>query len=111
MGAIVLPFVATHALVRGYTRRGVRRDELDASLPGDEIVPLPVTGYTMAITIRADASAIWPWLVQMGQGRGGFYTYERIENLLGANIHNADHVVPAWQQLKVGDRVRLTPDP
>ena len=65
----------------------------------------------MAITIRAAPSAIWPWLIQMGQGRGGFYTHEWIENLLGADIHNADGVVPAWQQLQVGDTVRLTPDP
>jgi hypothetical protein len=65
----------------------------------------------MAVTIRAAASAIWPWLVQMGQGRGGFYTHEWIENLLGANIHNADRIVATWQQLEVGDRIRLTPDP
>lgn len=65
----------------------------------------------MAITIRAVASAIWPWLVQMGQGRSGFYTHEWVENVLGANIHNVDRIVAAWQQLEVGDRVRLTPDP
>jgi hypothetical protein len=47
----------------------------------------------------------------MGQGRGGFYTHEWIENLLGADIHNADRVVSAWQQLEVGDTVRLTPAP
>jgi hypothetical protein len=47
----------------------------------------------------------------MGQGRGGFYTHEWIENLLGADIHNADRVVSAWQRLEVGDNIRLTPDP
>ena len=65
----------------------------------------------MAISIRAAPSEIWSWLVQIGQGRGGFYTHEWVENLLHADIHNADRVVPAWQQLNVGDRVRLTPDP
>ena len=65
----------------------------------------------MAITIHAVATAIWPWLVQMGQARGGFYTHEWVENLLGANIHNADRINTAWQQLDVGDRVRLTPNP
>jgi hypothetical protein len=49
--------------------------------------------------------------VQMGQGRGGFHTHEWIENLLGANIRNANRVVAAGQQLEVGDSVRLTPDP
>jgi hypothetical protein len=52
-----------------------------------------------------------PWLVQMGQGRAGFYTHEWVENLLGARIHNADRIIPAFQHLSVGDRVRLTPDP
>jgi hypothetical protein len=65
----------------------------------------------MAITIRAAPSEIWPWLVQMGQGRAGFYTHEWVENLLGADIHNADRVVSAWQHLEVGDTIRLTPDP
>jgi hypothetical protein len=109
--AIVAPFVAAHALLPWYTRRGGRDGERNAGLPGDEIVPRPERGYTMAITIRAVASAIWPWLVQMGQSRGGFYTYEWVENLVGANIHNVDRIVAAWQQLEVGDRVRLTPDP
>jgi hypothetical protein len=111
MAAIVLPFVGAHLVLPWYARRGVRGDEVTSSLPGDAIVPRPETGYTMAITIRAGASAIWPWLVQMGQGRGGFYTCERVENLLGANIHNAKGIVPAWQKLEVGDKVRLTPDP
>jgi hypothetical protein len=108
--AIAVPLVA-HALRPWYTHRAARDDERNAGLPGDEIVPRPETCYTMAITIRATASAIWPWLVQMGQGRGGFYTHEWIENLLGANIRNANRVVAAWQQLEVGDSVRLTPDP
>ena len=50
-------------------------------------------------------------LLQIGQGRGGFYTYEWVETLLGADIHNADRIVSEWQQLAVGDRIRLTPDP
>ena len=65
----------------------------------------------MGMTIHAPPSGIWPWLVQMGQGRGGFYTHEWIENLLGADIHNADRVVSAWQRLEVGDKIRLTPEP
>lgn len=109
--AALVPFVAAHALVPWYTRRGTRDDERGARLPGDDIVRGCKTGYTMAITIRAAPSEIWPWLVQMGQGRGGFYTHEWIENLLGADIRNADRIVPAWQRLAVGDIVRLTPNP
>jgi hypothetical protein len=104
-------FLAAHALRHWYIRLAARDDDRNAALPGDGIVPRPETAYTMAITIRAGASTIWPWLLQMGQGRGGFYTHEWIENVLGANIHNADRIVAAWQHLDVGDRVRLTPDP
>jgi len=61
----------------------------------------------MAITIDAPADAIWPWLCQLGQGQGGFYSYEWAENLVGLDIHNADRIVPEWQNLEVGDTVGL----
>ena len=50
---------------------------------------------------------VWPWLVQMGQGRGGLYSYDWLENLLGLDIHSADHILPEFQHLEPGDRVRL----
>jgi hypothetical protein len=53
---------------------------------------------------------VWPWLVQMGQGRGGLYTYEWIENALGAQIHNVDRIDPDLQKLEIGDHIRLTPE-
>jgi hypothetical protein len=65
---------------------------------------------TRAITIAARPSLVWPWLVQMGQGRGGLYTYEWIENALGAQIHNLDRIDPDLQQLEIGDHIRLTPE-
>lgn len=107
----IVPLAAARVLLHLYTRRGASKAERSATMPGDQIVARPRTGYTMATTIRAAPSEIWPWLVQMGQGRGGFYTHEWIENLLAADIHNADRVVPAWQHLALGDAVRLTPDP
>jgi hypothetical protein len=65
---------------------------------------------TRAVTISAPAERVWPWLVQMGQGRGGLYTYEWIENALGAQIHNLDRIDPDLQTLRTGDRIRLTPE-
>lgn len=65
---------------------------------------------TRAITIQAPADAIWPWLVQMGQGRGGLYSYERLENLAGCDMHNADRIIPEHQHLEVGDKVRIVPE-
>lgn len=79
-------------------------------LPGDDALPgLSVTG-TQAVSIAAPAGDIWPWVVQIGRGRAGFYTYTWIENLLGADIHNLDQVDPALQDVKPGDRVWLTPE-
>ena len=95
-------------------RRGgtaATREERRSPLPGDDVVPHSRGGYTLAITIDAARSEIWPWLVQMGQGRGGFYTPQRLERLLGAEIRNADEIIPELQRLAVGDVVRLTPDP
>ena len=92
-----------------YRKWGATDAEVDRSLPGDELVAYPKGDYTHAITIRAYAAEIWPWLVQLGQGRGGFYSYEWLENLVGCQIHNADHVIPEFQHLEVGDSVRLHP--
>ena len=80
------------------------------SLPGDDLVPEPVLAANRVITIQAAADAVWPWLLQLGQGRGGFYSYQRLENMIGCDIHNADRIVPELQDLKVGDLVRLGPE-
>jgi hypothetical protein len=92
-----------------YSEWGASAEEVEMSLPGDELVPQPRLETTHAITIQAPASAIWPWLVQLGQGRGGLYSYQRLENLIGCDIHNADRILPEHQDLQVGDKVRLTP--
>jgi hypothetical protein len=109
--ALLILVVAAYLGLPSYSAWGTQQEELRAAFPGDEIISHPQFGYTMAVTIQAMPSEIWPWLLQMGQGRGGFYTHEWVENLLGADIHNADRIVPALQQLAIGDRIRLTPDP
>lgn len=86
-------------------RWGTTSDEADQPLPGDELVSQPILETTRAITIRASATEIWPWLVQLGQGRGGFYSYDGLENLLGLDIHNAETIEPEFQHLKSGDLV------
>jgi hypothetical protein len=72
-------------------------------MPGDDLMPDADLLATRAITIDAPPEAIWPWLVQMGSGRGGAYTYDWIENLLGLNMHSADEILPQYQDLKAGD--------
>jgi hypothetical protein len=80
------------------------------ALPGDDLVEEPHLSATRAITIRASAVEVWPWIAQMGQGRGGLYSYDVLENLVGCDIHSADRIVPEWQDVRVGDEFRLHPE-
>jgi hypothetical protein len=85
---------------------GATRGEADGPLPGDELLPQADVVSTRAITIAAPPEAVWPWLVQMGPGeRGGAYTYDWIENLLGLDMHSADAILPQFQHVEVGDVV------
>lgn len=93
-----------------YLNWGATEDETAGALPGDELLTDPDLISTRAITIRASADRVWPWLAQLGQGKGGFYSYDHLENLVGCEIHSADRIVPEWQDVAVGDEVRLHPD-
>ncbi len=86
---------------------GASPAERAAPLPGDDIVTTPRNVWTRAVTIAAPPAAVWPWLVQMGQGRGGLYSYDWLENLVGCDIHSVDRIIPELQNLAVGDPVRL----
>jgi hypothetical protein len=91
-------------LLRGPTLTWGATDlEAQCWLPGDELVSHPDVISTRAITIDAPPSAVWPWLVQIGSGRGGAYTYDWIENLLGLDMHSAETVLPEFQELRIGD--------
>ena len=92
-----------------HLRWGATDEDVRKSLPGDELVPHPTLESTRAISIRAPAREVWRWLVQLGQDRGGFYSYDRLENLAGADIHNAERIFPEMQHLKVGDFVPMAP--
>lgn len=89
---------------------GATAEEAARRLPGDDLLDPADIVATRAIGIQAPPSAIWPWLVQMGPGRGGAYTYDWIENLFGLNMHSADRIHQEWQDLKVGDVVRSRSD-
>lgn len=95
---------------RFYNRHGVTDDELARPLPGDGLVREPKLGYTRAITVDAPVEHVWSWLVQFGQGRAGFYTYDTLENLVGCGIHSVDEILPEHQELAVGDRIRASRD-
>jgi len=86
---------------------GATEEEATAPLPGDELLEDPDVVTTRAIGIGVAPSEIWPWLVQMGPGRAGAYTYDWIENLAGLDMHSADEILPQFQDLEVGDAWRL----
>lgn len=88
-------------------RWGATDQESGAPLPGDELVRTPRMQSTRAVTVNAPAASVWPWLVQLGAGRGGMYSYDLLENAAGLGMHSADRILPEYQRLDVGDVVPL----
>jgi hypothetical protein len=91
-----------------YVRWGTSAADRSLRLPGDERAPDARYRVDHAITIHAPASAVWPWLVQLGQDRAGFYSYDWLERAFGDDIRNADRIHPEWQTIARGDLVRAT---
>lgn len=110
MQRVLIAFILYVALVIGvrswYSSWGSTRSEQQMVLVGDP--PLGESHYRIdhAITINAPVDSVWPWLVQIGQDRGGFYSYDWLERAFGDDIHNANRIVPAWQKRAQGDLVR-----
>lgn len=108
LGALT-PWVYWLIVQRHIRHWGAQPGDAGRVLPGDRYVPDAAYRATRAVTIHAPPRAIWPWLLQIGQDRGGYYSYDWLENLAGLEIHSADRIVPAWQTLAVGDLVRAAP--
>jgi hypothetical protein len=113
--AVGLALLASERLYRRVLRDwtlnwGASGDEATRPLPGDELLTDADIVATRAIRIEAPPSAVWPWLVQMGPGRAGAYTYDWIENLFGLDMHSTDRIHAEWQKLDVGDVLRSRPD-
>ena len=79
-------------------------------LPGDELVPEPKWAYTLGVSVDASPEDVWPWIAQIGQGRGGFYSYQTLENMAGCKITNTTEILSDYQHPVVGDGIRLHPD-
>ena len=88
---------------------GATKDEVKKTLPGDELCPDAASVATRAVTIHAPAEEVWPWIAQLGQDRGGFYSYTWLENLVGARMRNADRILPGLPALTVGDSLWMAP--
>lgn len=99
--------IGAPVLRRRYNAWGATAAEVGSPMPGDELVPSPRMGYTRAISIDAPPAVVWSWLVQIGQGRGGLYSFDGLENLARCDIHSTDRIHPELQSLAEGDLIRL----
>ncbi len=107
VGAVVgLAAVAHRVVTPRQQRWGATEEDVHRPLPGDELVAEPADQSTRAVTIQAPREVVWRWVVQLGADRGGFYSYDWLEDLFGLGIHSADSIVPEWQHREVGDLVQ-----
>jgi hypothetical protein len=111
---ILLSVVAASLLYMLAVRRwllawGATPVEMAERLPGDTLLPDASSACTRAITVNAPPERVWPWIAQIGQGKGGFYSYAWLENLFGCRIVNAAEVHSEWQDVQPGDAVRVHP--
>lgn len=121
IGRLMLAIVALVAVYAFIVRpwhlhRGATRDEVRRSLPGDELVPAPKFVWNQAVTIHAPAAEVWPWLVQIGNQRAGWYSWDAIHRLLGVagsvdyEDRSADRIIPELQNLQIGDVIKMMPE-
>jgi hypothetical protein len=97
-------------------RRGATDEEVNRELPGDDLVPNSKHGYTQAITIDAPPAKVWPWVVQIGYKRAGWYSHDGLHRMMGiaGSVENeeqsAERIIPELQDLKVGDVIEIAPE-
>ena len=89
-----------------YSRWNATMLEASESMPGDEYVPESKSLLTLAVTVNAEPESIWPWLVQLGCGRGGWYSYDLLDN---GGVASAEGIIPEHQSIAVGDKVAAVP--
>ena len=106
---VIWHLIATPLIGRRRLRWGTTGSEATDTLPGDELVPEPKWTYTLAVGIDTRPEAVWPWIAQLGQKRGGFYSYETLENVAGCKVTNTTEVLPEHQSPAVGDEIYLHP--
>ena len=116
LGVVVLGVIYAFVVRPWHLRRGSTKDEVQRSLPGDELVPDPKFVWNHAITINAPAAEVWPWVVQIGNQRAGWYSWDGIHRLLGVAGSvddprgSANRIIPELQNLAVGDKIRMMPE-
>jgi hypothetical protein len=108
-GLLAWNLVATPFIGQERLRWGTEGSEATDPLPGDELVADPKWSYTLGVEVAAPPEAVWPWIAQIGQRRGGFYSYQTLENTFGCKITNTTEILPKFQHPEVGDEIYLHP--
>lgn len=107
IAAAVMLLLYVFGVRRWYNTWGATPAEASMKMPEDDMIPNPFIDMTHAITIHAPPEKVFQWLKQLGQGRGGYYSYDWLERLFGFGIHNLYHIDPRFQQMEKGDHVNL----
>ena len=106
LAVLIVAGLVYHLGLRHWCMRwGTTSAEVHATLPGDDLFPAPASQATHAITIHATPQQVWPWLMQIGQDRSGFYSYTFLENVAGADMPKVEHLMPEWKPRAVGETV------
>jgi hypothetical protein len=100
-----IPIWVASPLIRPWHMQwGATKQEIALPMPGDEVVPRAQFKATRAITVNAPAAEVWPWIVQLGYRRGGFYTYDLLDN---AGERSADHILDQYQDIRAGESIPM----
>jgi hypothetical protein len=112
LAVILIVLVLTVILLTPWMDRwGATDAEVNATFPGDELVPAPASFVNRAVTVNAAPEEIYPWIVQLGADKGGMYSYDWFEtNILQCRQSNADRIYEEWQGLQIGDEMKMCPD-
>jgi hypothetical protein len=116
VGVVVLGAIYAFVVRPWHLKMGSTKDEVQRSLPGDELVPNPKFRWNQAVSIKASAAEVWPWLVQIGNQRAGWYSWDGLHRLMGVAgsvddpRRSANRIIPELQDLKVGDQIRMMPE-
>lgn len=107
LGLLALFVVAIILLTPWMDRKGATMQEQTASLPGDDLIANPVRTANRAVTVRATPQQIYPWIIQTGADKAGFYSYTWLENLVGCKMAKDEQIRAEWQNLQVGDQMKM----
>jgi hypothetical protein len=118
LGGVLGGWLLADVVRRFSVRTGVSNEEAFGSLPGDEIIPHPMIEWTRGVTVHAEPDQVWPWLAQMGHGRGGWYTPEWVDLIANRWVFgqkrrfpsSANQLLPEHQCVVVGDLICDGPD-